>query len=115
LPATSLPLVLWLAAAGPAGEPPRAAPRDDNAARAERGLLPRKVRRPARASRARRVVLVPPAATWLGEPDPLPEPAVLPARTEPPEAPNRPATIVAAVSGVEIEVTVVLAWGAGER
>jgi hypothetical protein len=114
--ATSLSLVLWLAAAaGPGGEAHAGPRRDDNAARAERGLLPRKVRRPERAPRARRIVVVPPAATWLGEPDPLPEPAALPARAEPADEPSRPATIAAAVSGVEIEVTVVLAWGSGER
>lgn len=70
--AQTLALALVLAAPGPrpAARPARAAPelQPDNAVRARRGLLPRKVARPRPASRVRRVVLVPPAPTWLGEP-----------------------------------------------
>ncbi|HET8541797.1 MAG TPA: hypothetical protein VFL83_18110 [Anaeromyxobacter sp.] len=111
--APSLSLLVWLAAgAGPDGEA-RPRPRDENVARAERGLLPRKVRRTPPAG-TRRIVVVPPAATWLGEPDPLPEPASLPAAAGP-ERPARPAAIAGAVSGVEVDVTIVLGWEAEAR
>jgi hypothetical protein len=114
--APALSVLLWLAAPASAADAARAGPpRDDNAARARRGLLPRKARRPERASRSRRIVVVPPAATWLGEPDALPEPAALPAPAERPGGPRPPSTVAAAASGVEIDVTVVLAWGSGGR
>jgi hypothetical protein len=68
-------LALALALASPGGRP-AVEPLPDNAARARRGLLPRKVvkaRPPARGGR--RIVLLPQAPTWLGEPGEIAAPA----------------------------------------
>ncbi len=52
----------------------------ENADRARHGLLPRKAFRARTPARGRRIVLLPRAPTWLGEPggvaDPIVEPAV---------------------------------------
>jgi hypothetical protein len=70
-------LALALVLASPGTPPAKAALelQPDNAARARRGLLPRKVTRARSPSRARRMVLVPKAPTWLGEPGAPVEPA----------------------------------------
>jgi hypothetical protein len=74
--AATLALALALAAPGATREPAPADPSQTNVARARRGLLPRKlVRRPP--PRGRRVVLLPPAPTWLGEPGGVTEPVVV--------------------------------------
>ena len=94
-------LVLLLSMAASAGPEaaPRAPPRDDNAARAKRGLLPRKVAR-VRPS-TRRIVIVPPAPTYLGEPEPIPEPVLFAQSAAEGAEPPR---VNAAVSGVEADV-----------
>lgn len=66
--AETLALALALASTGTPRALPGIDPQPDNATRARRGLLPRKVPRARPPSRARRVVLLPPAPTWLGEP-----------------------------------------------
>jgi hypothetical protein len=73
-------LVLSLASATGANPAAAGAPLD-NAARAKLGLLPRKVSRGPPASRARRIVVLRPAPTFLGE-----------------------------ASGVEVDVSLVLRW-----
>jgi hypothetical protein len=74
--AATVALVLALASPGAArARTPAGAP-ESNAARARRGLLPRKLaKRPS--SHARRVVLLPPAPTWLGEPGGVADPLVV--------------------------------------
>ena len=84
-------LALALVLASPGSPPARDALllQPDNAARARRGLLPRKVVRTRPPSRARRIVLGSQAPTWLGEPgelaEPAPEIAVAPAVGPSPE------------------------------
>lgn len=74
-------LALALVVASPGSPPARAALalQPDNTVRARRGLLPRKMVRMQSPAR-RRIVLLPQAPTWLGEPDDpaelAPEPAV---------------------------------------
>ena len=116
----TLALALVLASSG--SPPARAALQlqPDNAARARRGLLPRKVVRAQPPSRAARIVLVPRAPTWLGEPgepvEPAPvavEPAVdvrpepIAARVEPvlAAADDGPAALRAWVDAVAVEVS----------
>jgi hypothetical protein len=78
--AATVALALALAP-GAARQRPPAEPSQTNAARARRGLLPRKlVRRPP--SRARRVVLLPASPTWLGEPTGVADPVVVLADAE---------------------------------
>lgn len=115
-------LALALVLASP-GARPALEPLPDNAVRARHGLLPRKVVRARAPARGRRVVLLPPAPTWLGEPgegtEPAPEalfePAVdaaaepLAARVEPAVAAltaspeEAPPTLVAALEGAAVE------------
>lgn len=83
----------------------------DNATRARRGLLPRKAGRSPVAARGRRVVLLPPAPTWLGEPAGVPdasaEPLVEAAAFDPPEEREAPAPLRAAVEGVDVGLVLV--------
>lgn len=65
--AETLALALVVASTAPVRARTALALPPDNVARAHRGLLPRKVVR-TRALRGRRVVLLPRAPTWLGEP-----------------------------------------------
>ncbi len=92
-----LVLLLSMAASAAAEGAPRPQPRDDNAARAKRGLLPRKVARVR--PRTRRIVIVPPAPTYLGEPEPVPEPVLFAGSAEGAEPPR----VNAAVFGVEVD------------
>ncbi len=102
--APCIALFLSLAeAAGPGGGPPRPPP-EDNAARAKRGLLPRKGARPA--PRTRRIVVLPSAPTFLAEPNPVSRPASFAGPGDPPQ-------VRAAISGVEVDVT--LRWAHGGR
>jgi hypothetical protein len=98
-------LFLSLSNAGAAAA--RSAPLDENALRAKRGLLPRKVRAPPQA-RARTVVL-PPATTGPGGRGR----AIAATAAETPLRPPEPRPFVVA-SGVEVEVRVVMRWP-GER
>lgn len=93
-------LVLSLALASPGARArPGIQPSPENAARARSGLLPRKVVRARPPGRARRIVLVPQAPTWLGEPgeveEPLAEPAVEASAEATAPATPRPAVAVA--------------------
>jgi hypothetical protein len=84
--------------------------RADNATRARRGLLPRKAARSPVVARGRRVMLLPSAPTWLGEPavpDENPQPWVEAAAFEPREDREAPAALRAAVEGVDVALLVV--------
>lgn len=115
-------LALALVLASPGSPPARSAVSSppDNASRARRGLLPRKVARARPASRGRRIVLLPPAPTWLGEPaapgevapalDERVEPVVA-ARVEPVSgeaAPGAlPGELGATLAGAEVDLLLV--------
>jgi hypothetical protein len=87
----------------------------ENAARARRGLLPRKTARLRSPARLRHIVVLPPAPTWLGEPGLLaPEEPVAEIRIEPvsdpldppagaPEARGPAGARWAALAGAEVE------------
>jgi hypothetical protein len=84
----------------------------DNAARAKRGLLPRKATKAPPAARARRIVVVPSAPTFLGEPEAAPAASIVAVSADDPaDGLRRPRPMVAAeASGVEVDVTLVLRW-----
>ncbi len=73
--AETLALALALAFSGTPRGGLEATLTPENAARARRGLLPRKAERVRPASRSRRIVSVPQAPTWLGEPGEVVAPA----------------------------------------
>ena len=116
--AETLAAVLALASAG-TPHPRETGLSPENAARARRGLLPRKAAVRARpAPQLRHIVLLPPAPTFLGEPGyvaPLVEPAPE-ARIEPAADPIEPASAVevagpaaprwVALEGAEVEAVV---------
>lgn len=104
--AETLSLLLVLASAGTPRAQPAIDPQPDNAIRARRGLLPRKVVRTKPPQRGRRVVL-PQAPTWLGEPGEVadlatPGPGVVlePVADRRDEAPTGPAVVEAALTPV---------------
>lgn len=114
-------LALAFVLASPGSPPARRAvdAPPDNTVRARRGLLPRKIVRTRTSSRGRRVVLLPQAPTWLGEPaepdDVAPladavEPAVA-ARVEPVSGDaasgEPPGTLGASLAGAEVELLLV--------
>jgi hypothetical protein len=114
--AETLALALVLAAPGsPLARSAVDAP-PNNLARARRGLLPRKVVRARPPGRSRRVVLLPQAPSWLGEPgetiEPVLESAVEPAvavQVEPVSARGEdpgevPDLVSASLAGAEVEV-----------
>lgn len=105
--AETLSLLLVLASAGTPRAQPAIDPQPDNAIRARRGLLPRKVVRTKPPQRGRRVVILPQAPTWLGEPGEVadlatPGPAVVlePVADRRDEAPTGPAVVEAALAPV---------------
>jgi len=103
--ASCLLLVVSLAAA--AGAPrarsdPHPELRAENAARARRGLLPRKLAKARAPNRSRRIVLLPPAPTFLGEP--VITPAAALERAE--EATESP-PLWAVLDGAEVQMVMV--------
>jgi hypothetical protein len=99
-------LVLTLSTGGSAAA--RSAPLDENALRAKRGLLPRKLKPPPQA-RARPVA-IPPAKKAPGDPG---QTVAASAADAPLRAPEPRPFVVA--SGVEVEVKVVMRWRGDRR
>src|SRR6266511_3072480 len=109
--ANCLILVVSLApAAGvPSARPdPRPELRVENAARARRGLLPRKVTKARAPGRSKRVVLLPPAPIFLGEPTGVTEPVLATAAAvEAPEEATAGPPLRVALAGAEVQVLMV--------
>ena len=109
--ANCLILVVSLApAAGapPARPDPRPELRVENAARARRGLLPRKVSKARAPGRSKRIVLLPPAPIFLGEPAGVTEPVLATAAAvEAPEEATAGPPLRVALAGAEVQVLMV--------
>jgi hypothetical protein len=105
-------LILSLGAGEGGHRAPAGAAGLDNAARAKRGLLPRKAAKAPPATRGRRIVVVPSAPTFLGEPEAAPGASIVAVSVEDrADELRRPRRMVAAeASGVEVDVTLVLRW-----